>query len=457
MFESKYSGPDDHLAGDRRLIDGETLWPAPTATGSLHARVALPGSKSLVNRELVLAALASGPSRLRAPLHSRDSQNMVDALRALGARIDEVDASGEFGADFLVSPGELIGSTTVECGLAGTVMRFVPPVAALALGPTTFDADDAARGRPMAGVLNALRELGVDIDPGARALPFTVHGRGSVDGGEIGVDASASSQFVSALLLSAARFDNGIELRHTGEKLPSIPHIDMTIAALRERGVDASSPQPGLWRVAPGEITGRDVAIEPDLSNAAPFLAAAIVAGGSVTVPNWPTETTQVGADLAHLLPEFGARVVHSAGGDLTVTAGDSIRAVDLDLSHAGELAPTLIALAAFADGPSRFRGIGHIRHHETDRLGALAAELTNLGGNVTEHDDGVTVRPQPLHGGAWRTYNDHRTATAGALVGIAVPGVEIVDIATTAKTLPQFPELWAGLVASGTMGNPGA
>ncbi|WP_166981139.1 3-phosphoshikimate 1-carboxyvinyltransferase [Paramicrobacterium fandaimingii] len=454
MFESKYSGPDDQLAGDRRLIDGETLWPAPKADGPITSRVSLPGSKSLVNRELVLAALASEPSLLRAPLHSRDSQNMVEALRALGARIDEVEASGEYGADFLVTPGELTGSTTIECGLAGTVMRFVPPVAALALGPTTFDADDAARGRPMAAVLDALRASGVDIDPGARSLPFTVHGSGSVPGGDVSVDASASSQFVSALLLSAARFENGIVLRHTGEKLPSIPHIDMTIAALRERGVDASSPELGVWRVSPGEIAGRDVTIEPDLSNAAPFLAAALVAGGSVTIPNWPTETTQVGADLATLLAEFGAHVELTADGNLTVTAGERIHAVDLDLSHAGELAPTLIALSAFADGPSRFRGIAHIRHHETDRLAAIATELTNLGGNVTEHEDGVTVRPQTLHGGVWNTYNDHRTATAGALVGIAVPGVEIVDIATTAKTLPQFTSLWDALVASGTTGN---
>ncbi|GAB2520630.1 3-phosphoshikimate 1-carboxyvinyltransferase [Paramicrobacterium agarici] len=451
MFESKYSGPDDQLAGDRSRLDGETLWPAPTAGAALSGHVSLPGSKSLVNRELVLSALASAPSRLRAPLHSRDSQNMVEALRGLGAQIDEADASGEYGPDFAVTPGELIGSTTVECGLAGTVMRFVPPVAALALGPTTFDADAAARGRPMEGLLDALRQLQVDIDPATRSLPFTVHGTGSVAGGEISIDASASSQFISAVLLSAARFDTGVTLRHSGERLPSLPHIDMTIAALRDRGVQASSPELGIWRVEPGVIAGRDVTIEPDLSNAAPFLAAALVAGGSVTIPHWPAQTTQVGADLATILPEFGARVSHGADGSLTVTSGDSIRGVDIDLSHAGELAPTLIALAAFADGPSRFRGIGHIRHHETDRLAALASGLGALGGDVTEHDDGVSVRPKPLHGGIWPTYNDHRTATTGALIGLAVPGVEIVDIATTAKTLPQFTELWHGLVSSGT------
>lgn len=448
MFESKYSGPDDQLAGDSRTLDSEVLWPAPTAEHPIDARIALPGSKSLVNRELVLAALASEPSRIRRPLHSRDSQNMIDALRALGAEITEVEGSGQYGPDLEIVPGELIGSTTVECGLAGTVMRFVPPVAALALGPTTFDADDAARGRPMAPVLSGLRDLGVDIDPSATALPFTLHGTGSVTGGELTIDASGSSQFVSALLLSAARFDEGLVLRHSGERLPSTPHIDMTIAALRSRGVNAASPERGLWTVEPGPISGRDVTIEPDLSNAAPFLTAAIVSGGRVTIEDWPEETTQVGADLARLLPEFGARVERSSDGSLTVSAGDAIHAVDMDLSHGGELAPTLIALAAFADGPSRFRGIGHIRNHETDRLAAIAAELTGLGGDVTEHDDGVTVRPRPLHGGVWRSYHDHRTATAGALVGLAVPGVEIVDIATTAKTLPQFPELWQSLIS---------
>ncbi|SEC02587.1 3-phosphoshikimate 1-carboxyvinyltransferase [Paramicrobacterium humi] len=447
MFESKYSGPDDQLTGDRRVTEGELLWAAPTAPAPLDADVSLPGSKSLVNRELVLSALAGEPSRLRAPLHSRDSTNMVVALRSLGAGIDETDATGDFGPDLAVTPGELIGSTTVDCGLAGTVMRFVPPVAALALGPTTFDADEAARSRPMVTMIDALRRLGVDIDESARALPFTVHGTGRVAGGDLTIDASASSQFVSGLLLSAARFENGLLLRHDGERLPSTPHIDMTLAALRARGVDASSPEPGVWHVAPGSIAGRDVAIEPDLSNAAPFLAAAVLTGGRVTITGWPEHTTQVGADLATLLPEFGATVTRD-GDRLTVTGPGSIRSVDMDLTHGGELAPTLIALSAFADGPSRFRGIGHIRHHETDRLAAIAAELGGLGGDVTEHEDGVTVRPRPLHGGVWRSYHDHRTATAGALVGLVTPGVEVVDIATTAKTLPEFPELWQQMVA---------
>jgi 3-phosphoshikimate 1-carboxyvinyltransferase len=453
MLESKYSAPEFDLYGDRHQPADDGTWAAPVAANPIAARVSLPGSKSLTNRELVLAALADSPSLLRSPLHSRDSQNMVDALRALGATITETDATGGFGPDWLVTPGELSGSTTVECGLAGTVMRFVPPVAALALGPTTFDADTAARGRPMGTMISSLGALGVDInDDGRGSLPFTVHGTGRVGGGDITIDASISSQFVSGLLLAAARFDEGLTLTHSGERLPSLPHIDMTIAVLAARGIQVTSPSVGVWRVEPGVIAGRDVDIEPDLSNAAPFLAAAVVTGGTVTIPGWPAETTQVGAELLELLPRFGATVVLE-GNLLTVTGGKSIPGVDLDLTTAGELAPALTAIAALADSPSTITGIGHIRHHETDRLAALAAEINKLGGKVTELEDGLRIEPQPLTGGPWLSYHDHRMATTGAILGLVVPGIVIENIATTAKTLPQFPELWTSMVAGAVLG----
>jgi 3-phosphoshikimate 1-carboxyvinyltransferase len=448
MLISKYSAPDFDPYGDRVRVEPGTAWPAPVADGPLDAIVSLPGSKSLTNRELVLAALADAPSLLRAPLHSRDSGNMTQALRQLGARIDDVEGTGAFGPDWLITPGELIGSTTVECGLAGTVMRFVPPVAALALGPTTFDADAAARGRPMGTMIAALNSLGVDVnDDGRSALPFTIHGTGSVRGGDLTIDASVSSQFVSGLLLSAARFDEGLRLRHDGERLPSLPHIEMTIATLASRGIAVESPSVGEWSVVPGAIGARDVDIEPDLSNAAPFLAAALIAGGSVTVTGWPASTTQVGADLVDVLPRFGA-LVQRDGDRLTVSAPDGIRAADIDLTTGGELAPTIVALAAFADGPSEITGIGHIRHHETDRLAALTTEFNGLGGDVEELADGLRITPRPLTGGLWRSYHDHRMATTGALVGLRVPGVEIEDVATTAKTLPQFTELWHAMLA---------
>ncbi len=455
MQITPYSEPEFDPYGDARQTEPDAGWLAPTAGGPLAATVSLPGSKSLTNRELVLAALADGPSTLHAPLWSRDTQLMIEALTALGVRFERLPGRGGYGDDLVVTPAdELFGSTTIDCGLAGTVMRFVPPVAALALGPTTFDGDEAARRRPMSGVIEGLQRLGVDLDDDRRGtLPFTVHGTGRVEGGALEIDASASSQFVSGLLLSAARFERGLDLRHAGERLPSLPHIEMTVRTLAERGVEVASPELGRWVVAPGPIAARDVELEPDLSNAAPFLIAALVAGGSVTVTGWPDETTQVGAQLAELLPRFGAHV-ELDGGRLTVQApapgadgGRGIRGVDLDLSEAGELVPNLVALAAFAEGPSTFTGIGHIRHHETDRLAALAAEFNGLGGRVTELADGLRIDPVPLTGGPWRAYADHRMATTGAIVGLAVPGVVIDDIATTGKTLPQFAELWAGLL----------
>jgi len=447
----QYSEPEFDPYGDQRAAGSLDTgrWMAPVAETPLAAVLPLPGSKSLTNRELVLAALADAPSLLREPLHSRDSALMIEALRNLGVSIEEREGQGGYGPDLLVTPPEeLTGSTSIDCGLAGTVMRFLPPVAALALGPVAFDGDASARRRPMRTTIDSLRAVGADVtDDGRGALPFSLFGTGSVRGGEVQIDASASSQFVSGLLLAAARFDEGLTLRHVGEHLPSLPHIEMTIAALAARGVVVESPEVGLWVVQPGPIEGLDVRIEPDLSNAAPFLAAAIVAGGTVTIERWPVETTQVGADLEQLLPLFGA-TVRREGADLTIEArglrhGEPLPGLELDLSRGGELAPAIVALAALASGPSRITGIGHLRGHETDRLAALAAEINGLGGAVTELEDGLAIEPRPLAGGLWRTYEDHRMATAGAIIGLAVPGVEIEDIRTTAKTLPQFPELW--------------
>ncbi|MFM9877540.1 MAG: 3-phosphoshikimate 1-carboxyvinyltransferase [Rhodoglobus sp.] len=446
----RYSGPEFSPYGDdeRVVATDPGPWRAPVASAPLNASLALPGSKSLTNRELVLSALASGPSLLRAPLHSRDTALMVEALRSLGVGILEVATDSVFGPDWEITPGALEGGTSIDCGLAGTVMRFLPPVASLALGPIAFDGDASARRRPMRTTIDSLRALGVDVtDDGRGTLPFSLYGTGEVAGGDLEIDASASSQFISGLLLAAPRFTNGLRLKHTGERLPSLPHIEMTIACLAARGVVVESPEPGLWVVPAGEIAGTSIDIEPDLSNAAPFLAAAVVAGGSVTITGWPETTTQVGAHLAELLPRFGATVTRDATS-LTVTGTGEIAGVHLDLSTGGELAPALVALAALASGGSTITGIGHLRGHETDRLAALTAEITGLGGAVTELDDGLEIEPRELHGGPWRTYEDHRMATAGAIIGLAVPGVEVDDIATTAKTLPQFPALWATMLS---------
>ncbi len=415
-------------------------WPAPLAEHPVIATVPVPGSKSLTNRALVLAAQATEQSRIVAPLRSRDTDLMAAALSALGTVID-VEAD-----DWLVTPAPPAGPAHVDCGLAGTVMRFLPPLAATATGPITFDGDEAARRRPMATVLNALRALGVHVH-GDR-LPFTIDAAGGVPGGTVRIDASASSQFVSGLLLSAPSFTNGVEVLHRGAAVPSLPHIEMTVQALRAVGVTVDDSTPNRWRVEPGPVAPWATAIEPDLSNATPFLAAAAVTGGTVTIPHWPAATTQAGDAIRHILGSMGASVALSADG-LTVTGPSTVRAIEADLHDVGELTPTVAAIALFADGPSRLTGIGHLRGHETDRLAALAQDIAAVGGRVDEAPDGLTIHPGPLHGGTWRSFADHRMATAGAIVGLRVPGVLVDDVATTAKTLPGFEAMWARMLGA--------
>ena len=416
-------------------------WPAPRARGPVEATITLPGSKSLTNRALVLAALADGPSVVRRALRSRDTTLMAGALAALGTRID---ASGD---DWTVTPEPLAGDAQVDCGLAGTVMRFVPPVAGLSTGVVAFDGDAHMRSRPIGEILSALRVLGVDIDDGERgALPFQVRGSGAVPGGTVVIDASASSQFVSALLLAGARYDAGVDVRHVGKPVPSLPHIDMTVALLRRHGVAVDDSDANRWEVAPGPIRALDHLIEPDLSNAAPFLALAAVSRGTVVVRDWPRTTTQAGDALREILTLMGCEVDFVDAG-LRVRGTGALHGVDLDLHDVGELTPAVAALCALADSPSHLRGVAHIRGHETDRLGALATELGALGADVTERADGLDVRPAHLHGGLFHTYADHRMAHAGAILGAAVDGVLVEDVATTPKTFPDFPGTWSALL----------
>lgn len=468
------------------------LWEAPTPEHPITATVTIPGSKSMTNRALILAALASGPSTITGALRSRDTDLMIAALQAMGVTIEESDSSSTDDAprrtppgspSLLVTPAAQLHGATVDCGLAGTVMRFLPPVAALADGPVLIDGDPHARRRPLHTMADALRQLGVTVE--GDSLPLRIEGVSStVDphvpdgapledphGGAIRIDASSSSQFISGLLLSAARFTRGITVTHTGATLPSQPHIEMTIDMLRDAGIDVTMPEPHTWQVAPGDIQPNRWVIEPDLSNATPFMAAAAVTGGRVVIPNWPTSTTQPGDQFRTILEDMGADcavIPRDTGSlhrgesdsthdlvehDLVVTGPDtpssrhtsstSLSGITMDLHEIGELTPTIAAVAALADTPSHVYGIAHLRGHETDRLHALATNINALGGQVEETDDGLIITPAPLHGGIWPTYDDHRMATAGAVIGLAVPGVRVENIRTTSKTFPDFARTW--------------
>ena len=473
-------------------------WPAPLAPASSEAAgknalVHIPGSKSLTNRYLLLAALADSPSYLRAPLHSRDSALMIEALRQLGAGIELVPTDSPFGPDVKVTPLSFVEAhsaqaqsdsaqsrtVSIECGLAGTVMRFVPALAALLPGEFAFDGDPHARQRPMGPVLEGLRQLGVQVDceQGENALPFVLHSPGlaSAEGVSeapvVRIDASTSSQFVSALLLMAPRLPHGMVLVHEGSSVPSIPHIQMTVEALRQMGIRVQEHYPNQgneaeggeyrWTVHPGSFPGFEMTIEPDLSNAGPFLAAAVVTGESVTIPHWPAPaadssagTTQVGDMWRELLPALGAQVRY-AESRLTVTGPAQLPEGDFsfDLSAGGELAPTMAAACAFVNGRVELTGIAHLRGHETDRLAALAAEINRLGGTAHDTADSLVIEaPIPAAAEAAqvlaRTYDDHRMATFAAIIGLRRPNVVVQNVATVAKTMPEFTAMWEDMLA---------
>jgi 3-phosphoshikimate 1-carboxyvinyltransferase len=428
-------------------------WTAPTATDPVSATVRLPGSKSMTARALVLGAISTGVSTLLAPLRARDTELMAAGLRAMGLHVSTVDDArwltrprARTGGPQRPAP-ELRGPAQVDVGLSGTVMRFLPPVAALADGPVTFDGDPAARKRPVGPLLGALRAIGARIDsvPGG-GLPLTVHGAAGLAGGEVTLDASASSQLVSGLLLAAPAFAEGIVVRHVGPPVPSAPHLRMTVQMLRSAGAAVDDSATNVWAVAPGRLRGRAWDIEPDLSGAAPFLAAAMVTGGAVTVPGWPIGTTQPGDQLRSLLTRMGGQCTLTPEG-LTVRGTGVVHGISADMSEVSELTPVLAALATLADSPSRLSGVAHIRAHETDRLAALAKELSSLGAQVRETEDGLDIAPRPLRGGIFETYDDHRMAHAAAVIGLAVKGIELTDVACTSKTLPEFPALWNSMV----------
>ena len=407
----------------------------------INAKVSVPGSKSATNRALILAAISKTPSVLRKPLFSRDTDLMVKGLRSLGCKIVEIKTSEGF--DYHVTPRQLTGPIQIDVGNAGTVMRFLPPIAAMATGLIYFDGDARSHERPLEPVIKALEQLGVSIEHGNKyRLPLTLNGSGHVKGGEVEIDASASSQFVSALLLLGPATDNGITVKHIGKSLPSLPHIEMTIQMLKQFGAVVEVDK-NIWSVKSGSLTGQDLTIEPDLSNAAPFMAAAMICGGSVEILDWPKSTTQPGDQLRNIFASMGARIEQTGEG-LKISAGNAINGIDIDLHDVGELTPSIAAVAALASSQSTLRGIAHLRLHETDRLAALANEINNLGGDVTEGPGELLIKPAKLAASQiFKSYEDHRMATAGAIIGLAVKDLSVENIETTKKTLPDFPGMW--------------
>ena len=438
----------------------DRTWPSPAADGPVSARVRLPASKSITNRALVLAALSDDPAVITNPLRARDTRLAAAALRALGTGITEENSESR--TAWHVTPGQPApgSAVSVDVGNAGTVMRFLPGLAALTSAVVAFDGDTRARQRPVGPILAALRQLGAHIEDGGRAaVPFTVHGRGAVRGGTVVLDASGSSQLVSGLLLAAPRFDEGIEIRHEGPPVPSAPHIAMTVRMLRAAGADVTElrsgagERPQAWRVRPGRLHLGSVTVEPDLSNAGPFLAAALVTGGTVTIGGWPRDSLQAAGAILDVLTRMGAQCDVGPAG-LTITGTGRIRGITADLRDVNELAPVLTAAAAVAESPSVFTGLAHTRTHETDRLAALAKEINALGGDITELPDGLQIRPRPLRagaaGGPFGSYDDHRMVMAAAVLGLAVPGIRVAGADTVAKTFPDFLEVWAGMLGPG-------
>ncbi len=418
------------------------MWSAPfRASKPISGAINIPGSKSVTNRALVLSALASSPSTLRKGLRSRDTDLMIKALSSLGVKIEiEEDL-------WQITPAPLMGPAGIDVGNAGTVMRFLPPLASLAKGLISFDGDLRSHQRPLAPVIKALESLGVSIEhQGRYSLPLFVNGAGYITGGEVEIDASATSQFLSSLLLVAPLMKQGLRIKNIGRSLPSKPHIEMTIAMLAQYGAVVDTSIDNQWSVEPTTLSGVDLVIEPDLSNAAVFMAAPILCGGEVIIKDWPKKTTQPGDQLRQIFSEMGGEIDFVDQG-LRVRSSGQIRGIDIDLGDVGELTPVIAALASLADSPSYLRGIGHLRLHETDRLSALKNELTALGAEVLEEESALRINPKPMKAGVFHTYEDHRLATAGALIGLAVQGVEVENIETTRKTITDFPALWSQLL----------
>lgn len=406
--------------------------------GPLDARLRPPGSKSLTNRALPVAALARGASRLTGALASDDTQVMLECLAALGVPVQCGDAAWTLhGCDGHFA----LPTAPLFTGNSGTTARFLTAACALAPGAVVIDGTARMRERPIGDLARALHTLGLRIDWLGRdeCPPLRVHG-GSLPGGRVAVDASRSSQYVSALLLAAPYAQRDVELELRGEQIVSRPYIDLTLALMRDFGARAEWTGPAALRVEAGRhYAGRDYAIEADASAAAyPFCAAAIC-GGRVRVEGFAPDSIQADLALLPILERMGCRVQRGAAAIVVEGPSEGLRAVDVDMNELPDAVLALAVTALFARGTTRIRNVANLRIKETDRLAALETELRKLGARATAGPDSLEIEPGALRGAEIATYDDHRMAMAFALAGLRIPGVVILDPGCVRKTWPGY------------------
>jgi 3-phosphoshikimate 1-carboxyvinyltransferase len=413
----------------------ETLEMHPVAR-PLDAIIRPPGSKSLTNRALIVAALAQGPSELRGALDSEDTRVMIEGLRRLGITIEVDSTRGQIQIEGCAGR---LPATSADLFVAnsGTTIRFLTALTALGHGTYRLDGAPRMRARPIQDLLDALGQVGGDArsETGNGCPPVVVRAAG-LRGGRAKVRGDISSQFLSGLLMAAPYAAAPVELEISGP-LVSQPYIRMTLAVMRDFGVAIAEDDLTRFRVTPAKYQGRDFIIEPDASAASYFFAAAAIAGGRVTVLGLSRDSLQGDVAFCDCLAQMGCEVEHST--DRITVIGGPLRGIDVDMNAISDTVQTLAVVALFAAGPTTIRNVAHIRHKETDRIGNLAPELRKLGAEVEEWPDGMRIAPRPLRGAEIATYRDHRMAMSLALVGLTIPHVVIQDPSCTEKTYPDY------------------
>ncbi len=410
------------------------------AAKCVNADIHVPPSKSYTNRALIAAALADGSSRILHPSESDDSLRLIEALGEFGITVsrkeDTLEVAGSGG--ILRAP-----SREINVGNAGTAMRFLAAFASLAPGETHLTGDEQMQQRPMGDLLKALKTAGIRCSSADGRPPVTIHG-GNFLGGTIDLDAEVSSQYLSALLLAAPYARRHTTIRLKG-KLSSLPYVDMTLYVMRSFGAIFDDIDMKLFHIDPRQhYIGHDFSVESDASAATYFLAAAAITNGRVRICNLSPDSLQGDIKFLSILADMGCTL--SVEEDSVELRGGKLRGIEVDMNEIPDCVPTLAVAAAFADGQTIIQNIAHLRYKETNRLKALAAELSKLGAQVELSDDGLAICPKPLHGATIETYNDHRIAMSFAIAGLRVGGMTIMNPACVTKSFPNFWEEFAKL-----------